>query len=227
MRQTLNAVIFLLASAQLHVCDEDANFSHYHRQDFLKLCKRNEALDIGTTPTLLEFDFVKFGVFYRSCHLELKTRRGLGFSVLVYEMDFSTNCDEEHITIRSHAPKKQIVSEKICGNLTAAHFDQVTFHEAESSSILISYERDVSFRRNSSFLMVLTPMATNCGRNSGLFFRCGNDTTRTAEQNCLPRSVLCDGIRNCILPDTEGFDEIGCQRSSVKPGLPQSMRETL
>ena len=187
-------LITLATDVDMLTVETNANFSMYKRKDFLKLCKQNKAVDIGTDPTLVEFDSSKFGVYYQNCKLAFRTQEGLGFTLIVHSIDFPENCELEHIKIHSFPSKKiKHRSEAICGAGGAGITPLQTnsFREKNSNSLIVSYERHLSFRRHSSFLIVLTPLLKedDCSDSSSMFFRCGNTTTAS----CVPRSVLCDG----------------------------------
>ena len=139
--------------------------------------------------------------------MEVYTDLNYGFAAYVKELNL--NHREEFLLLSTSVDgiwgQTQIFSSRISGKTQEPPNIQQFFNETESNRLRVSLFSKDTFSK-SWFEVYLTPLRTRCLRSSNAFAPCSNSSL----DYCIPQSLRCDGVVNCMLDNQIGFDEMEC-----------------
>ena len=127
---------------------------------------------------------------------DLETDQDHGFSAHVKNHDLSST-DQEFIQLSTSV---STYSPRISGDSRKIFY---YFNETTSTRLRVAF---FSKRRQSSswFKMYITPIRNLCEMESNTHGQCG----RSENTYCVPKSLFCDGVVNCIADGEIGYDEL-------------------
>ncbi len=199
--------------------------SYLIMQDRLhKRCKALDPVRMGQRPLILEFDAAQLDLAVRSCSVVLETDTGLGLAAVVQEMDLHEDCSQELVIFLAGRERPVSFSDPLCGampavttfaNASHAWFGRTRFFsEPATNRLNVSFVRSpeaaaAERKRPSKFSVAVTPTRPNCdSRDASLYLECGGGGQELLSSYCVPKTLACDGVLNCVDPGSGfAFDE--------------------